>query len=364
MALWPLATVPNCLPYTEYTGWAPGFPGSFYQSQLITPPRHYAESIDRFTHFFYEPSNDALVAFAWLDVIWWPGWAVSWFKWSASDGSYLGRGSANFWNMTYASGVGMGSYNKFFGFWVADSHIYEFDWQGLYPNGGWGINPTTWRPPSTFGQVVVNLQDNLIAGVKDWSLDVWSINGAPYLRGSLRLPNTLGALTYESRENCWIITHDGLIAKANYRVNPPRWEMLSAVQNPSPDATNYFCAFDTRRNRLAVLRVRPDAVDGACQCQLEFYRPLYRVAGLTDPVPVSPLRAGQVTRFVAHLYGDAGEGVASHLVNAALAAPALGEVVIPVAGSELNGAVTLGYQGGAVGSDTLQLSATITDGEG
>jgi hypothetical protein len=80
-------------------------------------------------------------------------------------------------------------------------------------------------------------------------------------------------------------------------------------------------------------------------------------------VPVSPLRSGQVTRFVAHLYGDAGEGVASHLVNAALAAPARGEVVIPVAGAELNGAVTLGYQGGPAGADTLQLSATVTDGE-
>ena len=159
----------------------------------------------------------------------------------------------------------------------------------------------------------------------------------------------------------WLVTQDGLIAKANYRLG--RWEMLSTVQDPAPDALNYLCAFDAKRNRLAIFRQRPDAADGACQCQIEFYRPLCRVGRLTDPVPVSPLRAGTKVHLVAHLVGDSGEGIGGYLVNGELLDPAQGTLLTPVAGTELCGAVTFKYQAPAAVEDTLKISATIVDGD-
>jgi hypothetical protein len=97
---------------------------------------------------------------------------------------------------------------------------------------------------------------------------------------------------------------------------------------------------------------------------LEFYRPLYKVAGLTDPVPVSRVRAEEKVLFVAHLYGDNGEGVSPYTVNAALEEPVEGRLRTPFAGTELNGAASFRYQAPEVGcTEKLKLSATITDGE-
>jgi hypothetical protein len=97
---------------------------------------------------------------------------------------------------------------------------------------------------------------------------------------------------------------------------------------------------------------------------LEFYRPLYQVAGLTDPVPVTRLRAGEKVLFVAHLYGDNGEGVSPYTVNAAMEEPVEGRLLTPFSGTELNGAATFRYQAPAAGcTEKLKLSTTVTDGE-
>lgn len=358
MALYPVAAVSPCLSYNLWNGVQPQY---LYNPYLIAPPRIYAEEISGIAQFFYEPGNDLLVAYIMMNIIDWPGWAVYRYTWQAETGAFKEKVKKSVW-LAWINHAGNGSLNKIFTTRRDGSLIQEVTWDSLAYQGGWQADPSAWNPSTLFNYAVVNLQDGLLAGVSSWSLDIWNISGTPSLKGSLRLPNTLGYLAYEDRRHCWITTKDGMVAKANYRI--PRWEMLSAVQDPSPDAINYLCAFDTRRKRLAVFRQRPNAADGACRCQLEFYRPIYRVAGLTDPVPVSALRAGERVRFVSHLYGDAGEGVAGYMVNAALEAPALGEVLTPRGAAELNGAITFRYQAPAPGQDTLQLSAMITDGEG
>ena len=225
--------------------------------------------------------------------------------------------------------------------------------------GGWSIDPSTWSPNVSLSNSIVNREDSLLVGVNTVSgidLLVYSFAGTPALRGQLRLPDYLGALTFEDRNNCWIITQQGLIAKARYNCPVPRWEMLSAVQDPTSDATSYLCAFDTKRHRLVVLRCRPDAADGSCQSQLEFYWPVYQAATITDPVPLTPLRAGQDISFLAHLIGGAGEGVASRLLSASLVAPAIGQIKTPTVAVNQNGVATVRYAAAQAGDDTLALS--------
>jgi len=363
MSLWPLKTVSPCLEYHQWDG-VPHYPIR-YNEWLITPPRIYDEAINSVGHFFYEPGGDLLVAYMIFDTYHWPSWACWRYEFSAETGAFIKRSQAGIISMAWACHAGMGSYNKTYTTMNSTTRIYEVPWDSLSPGAGmWSVDPYTWNPKTIFRYAVVNREDNLIAGVGSWTLEVWDISGIPVRRAQMRLPNVLGYLAYESRDNLWLITQDGLVAKANYRVNPPRWEMLSSVQNPSPDAKNYLVAFDTKRRRLAVFRQRPDAEDGSCQCQLEFYRPLYKVAGLTDPVPVSRLRAEEKVLFVAHLYGDNGEGVSPYTVNATLEEPVGGRLLTPFAGTELNGAASFRYQAPAAScTEKLKLSSTITDGE-
>ena len=53
---------------------------------------------------------------------------------------------------------------------------------------------------------------------------------------------------------------------------------------------------------------------------LSSIKPLVKIVGMTDPVPVGRHRAGDMMEFVAHLYGSAGEGVTPYRVIGSLQA--------------------------------------------
>jgi hypothetical protein len=360
MSLWPIKTVTGIIEYGLCDGG-----GGAYAPDLCVEPKIYKESIDVIHHFFYEPSNDLLIAYILFRQKAWPGWGVSRFEWSAETGEFINRASVSIWTVSWNLHAGIGSYNKTFCVRPYDWKITEVPWNTIsWTSPMWSMDMATWNPNPQLRYVVVNLQDNLIAGIKDWNLEVWDISGTPTRRGSMRLPNVLGYLAMESREICWVITKDGIILKANYKDNPPRWEMITSIQNPSPDAINYFITWDQKRGRVAVMRQRPDAADGACQCQFEFYRPLIKVVDITEPVPVGRHRAGDLTEFVAHLYGAAGEGITPYRVLGSLQTPALGSLLRAEGVSAVNGSISLLYRApDEPGEDTLIVEATITDGE-
>ena len=303
MSLWQAQPpVPNCIPYTPYT---PGM-GTTYNPQLLIPPRHFVETINYFNSFFYLPGSDYLVAWASTIITAWPSWAYVCFYWDANTGNYLGRspiidfayisrrGDRELWpHLRPASGL------------AHPLRALESTGGGRQLSDG---HKAPGAPNPELNNILVNQDDKAIIGVQDWFLEVWGYGGTPQKLGALRLPDSLGYLAFQDRQYCWIITHGGLVLKCNYA--KLRYEMISSVQNPSADAINYLVAYDTLRSRVVVLRQRPDAADGSCQCQLEFYRPISVVTGLTDPVPVSPLRAGSTVHFDAALIGDAGEGFA------------------------------------------------------
>ena len=361
MSLYPIKTVAPAFQFTAYAGELPA--PSRYNNDLVTPPRLYQEEVAQVWHYFYEPGNDQLVAYIQFSSYYWPGWEVFRYEWAADTGEFVKRTAAG--GTSYQKNAGVGSYGKIYTAWNNKYTVSEVSWDDLAePTNGWTINPWTWNPERLFNFTVVNREDNLLVGVQSLDMEVWDISGTPALQASLRCPETPSYLCYEDRQRLWIITPRGLIAKANYQ--KARWEMLSSVQDPSSDAQAYLCAFDTLRNRLAVFRQRPAAADGACQCQLEFYRPLIKVEsdGLTEPVPTASLRCGKKITFVAHLHGECGEGLPSYVVNADLPSPAVGSLLNSFASTEINGALGIRYQApDAAGEATLQLSATITDGE-
>ena len=311
------------------------------------------------------PGSDRLIFHTWLDKTAWPSWDVKRYEFDAATGALVGDAFGTWtgiWGPINSNHPTMGSFGKVYTCRNSETKIREVTYEGLDPvSGGWWVDPYTWSPKSIYTYAIVNQIDNLLVAGANWTLDCWrNISTTPERFATLRLPNVISSICYESRKYCWVITVDGVILKANYLI--PRWEMISTVQNPSGDTLKYLIAFDTKRNRVVVLRIRPDATDGACQIQLEFYYPMVKPAYLTQPVPVSSLRSGGRVLMAANLIGDAGEGLTPYTVTGAMVDPVEGYLVTPFSGTEMNGRVCFQYQArDQACTETLQLSVTVEE---
>ena len=373
MSLWLLKTVAPCMSYADNGAcyqhtpplWGPD--GLIYNGSLVTCPRHYKQTTQSVSHFFFAPGagpkgEDYLRAIVSFKTTYWPGWDVQRIDFDAESGQQVGQDWVGIWGQAWTGKATLGSYNAIYACMNSSTVINQVSSATVEPiSGGWSVNPYNWNPKSIYFMAVVNRQDNLLAAVISWTLDCWrNIGTTPERFAQMRLPNTLGYMAYESRNYCWIITKDGVILKADYQV--PRWEMISRVNKPEVTATDFLITFDTRRKRVVVFRVRPDAEDGACRHQLEFYYPMVSPAQLTKPVPVTSLRANQRIILVAHLIGEAGEGVTPYTVNGKMALPVEGRLITPFSGTELNGRVCFQYQApDQACEETLQLDVTVEE---
>jgi hypothetical protein len=373
MGLWHVQTVAPCMEYKDnktcYPPPGPPQQNWAYNRHLITCPRHYRQTTSDVANFFYEPGNDLLVAHIILDTTYWPGWDARRYEFSPDDGSWLNRDAVlsreadtfiGIWGAAWTAKATMGSFNKIYACRKSETKIREVFWKTAEPpENGWWVDPYTWNPKSTYFYAVVNRVDELLAAISSWTLDCWcNIGTTPRRYAQLRLPNVPGYLAYESRNYCWVITKDGIILKADYQI--PRWEMMSSVQNPTSDAKGYYITFDTKRKRVVVFRWRQDAADGACQNQIEFYYPMVSPAVLTDPVPVTSLRAGRRIELVSHLIGSAGEGLTPYTVEGEMVPPVEGRLLTPFTNTERNGRISLHYQAPDYGcTETLALKVNV-----
>lgn len=224
--------------------------------------------------------------------------------------------------------------------------------------------------PSTMGFMapahsLVNREDGIVMLSMPGSAEMhfWDINSTPHVYiGKMTAPGVLADVCYEDRQRMWIVTRDGYLQKINYHLM--RTELLTEVQERSPEDIHYLIAWDSKRFRLAIFRQRPDAADGSCASFIEFYRPLPKIDLLTDPVPIRPLRYGKHIPFSFHLVGTAGEGISPYMVEAALAAPADGHLERASMGTGQYGIGGVEYVApDKTCVETLQLKATYTDGD-
>lgn len=368
MALKTVNIVRPCLSYQDCgtcfpTGppwWIDGI-GPVYGGNLITCPRHYYNSISSIAGFVYDPGADLLRLMVWFNQVRWPGWGVARFDFSAETGALVaGPTGTTFWGVAYTSGASCGSYNKIYSCFTMYYTVQEIDPLSYNPVvGGWSVKPWDWNG-SVYGLAVVNRQDQYLAAVSSWFIDCWkNIGTTPNLFAQVRVPRQISSMTYENRNYLWVVCTDGTIGKLDYTI--PRWEMISSVQDPTSDALGYSIAFDTKRKRVVVFRWLPDAVDGSATSQLEFYYPTVEAVTLTQPVPVSSLRAGNKVNFVSHLIGSTGEGVTPFMANSSLVPMASGTLLTPYAGTELNGRVALRYAA-PVDACTDTLEVTVDTG--
>lgn len=384
MALWEVLLKAPCFDYIDFGMCYDSPPSGFgwWWTDLIKCPKHYAESLTiggyrNTLQFFYNPSTDTLVGFAIIPHVS-AGYRIMRMQWNCDTGELVeevqGAGSlAVMMTMMTTLSTTMGSYNKIYSVRGTTAAISEVDWWSLYPGavffeGGyvdhWTIYPKTWTPANTYYYAVANPQDGYLAACPAGGnrIDCWrNINTTPQLIGSLYAPNDIAYMCWESRTIGWAICSNGTILKFNYTI--PRIEMISTVQNPTDDTVVYRITFDTIRHRVVVLRVRTDAEDGACRAQLEFYYPMVKPFALTQPVPVSSLRTKNRVVLVAHLIGDAGEGLTPYIAYGTMVPPVEGLLVTPFTNVELNGRMSFQYQAPSTPcTETLQINVTVIEG--
>lgn len=363
MALELLRSVAPCLTYEPYTGGSSTlFPAYLYNPWLITPPRQYQESLQPAKHFFYEPNGDHLVLLGMEYYIFWPGWRVVRYVWNSEDGSLAGDQSgpqtgAPYW-ISWTASTETGGFGKIYACGNSYTYVQEVDWRTLAPVSG-GFRTCDWPDHPVFRHAVVNRTHRLLAGATSWELEVWDYQ-TPTKLGTLRLPYLLSDLAYENDDLLWAVHQNGLLSKIDYRQR--RFETLTRIKAPDPEDLNYLAAFDSKRKRLVIFRHKPDAADGACRCQLEFYRPHPRPVLLTDPVPIAPLRVGKESQFISQVTGDGGEAVTSQLITASLIDPVQGRMLSTSTSTGQDGAAGLRYQASnEPATDTLQVSVTVPD---
>jgi hypothetical protein len=225
--------------------------------------------------------------------------------------------------------------------------------------GGW-YSPlfNTWNPAPTDLYVLTYCAErNLVIGINDQDVQVWDMNGTPTLTSQLRLPGSASSIGYENKTYVWFVTEDGIIIKMNYGLDPPRFEMMSSVQENEPDVVAYRTCYDSKRKRVVILKCKED-IGNQNPSVIEFYRPYYVASQITDPVPINRIAGNEVTNFIGHLIGSAGEGVASKLVTASLAEPVEGSLLTNIAPTTQNGSFIVKYQcPNNAYTGTLQLSA-------
>lgn len=372
MALKTVSIVSPCLSYQDFGScfpapagppwWVDGY-GPVYNGYLVTCPRHYLHSMSSIAGFIYDPGADLLRLIVWVNQFRWPGWGVVRYDFDPATGAMVaGTVGESFWAVAYSSGGSCGSYGKIYSTFVNAYDIAEIDPLSFARvAGGWSINPMTFTPQSLYNHAIVNRIDQYLAGSALWTIDCWkNIGSTPQLFQTVRIPGPIAYMTYENRNYLWVVCSDGTIAKLDYTV--PRWEMISSVQNPTPNSLGYALAFDTKRKQVVVFRWLPDAADGTATSQLEFYYPTVEATLLTQPVPVSSLRAGNKVNFVSHLIGTAGEGVTPYMANSNLVPPASGTLLTPYAGTELSGRVSLRYAApDAACTDTLEVEVDTSN---
>lgn len=155
------------------------------------------------------------------------------------------------------------------------------------------------------GVVTYDYSNHPAVAVKKWT--------QPFHEGN---PWSLG---YENDEIAWILysdvffgssagSHQSLV-KYNYFRN--QFELVSEIQQGVGTDLMARIAFDTKRKKLAVFRVKADAANGAAVNAFELYSPHPAMSRVTVPVNITRLAPDTRTQFRTHLLGTKAEGGAN-----------------------------------------------------
>jgi hypothetical protein len=176
---------------------------------------------------------------------------------------------------------------------------------------------------------------------------------------------------YENDQNVWMLcsgsannsstpqgANDGRQSLMKYNFNTNRIELISELQTAGGVDRMAAIAWDTKRKKLAAIRVKNDDADGKHNNAFEIYAPRIAATRVTVPVNLSAISDEAVVPFVSHVLGSKGEAGASREVTISCS-PTAALVTTPRMVTEANGRVRFVLEPHTAGaSETLTVSHT------
>jgi hypothetical protein len=310
----------DVLPYRTPDEWA-GIPsgiglGSLYNPYLVTPPRIYAEDIDRTDGMFSTTENGepVIVVVGWTHMIYWPGWNRHYWKFHGTTGAFISRGD------------NPASYFDYACYQSTDGSVWRVRITGTFVQ----IDPHTLeamagteRSASEFGAVEVNIPivdrtNNLMVSHSNLNTSARSICVHNWTTGELIRTisvsgNAINILP-EDDHRCYVIHDSGIMNLVDYVSG----DVLSTLKTPIALTGDVQYSYELSTRRLLAFEKVADAEDGAGLSVIKGYYPIAIPVALTKPIPLSAIRSGRKTKFICRAIGDVGEPLSGGKITATL----------------------------------------------
>lgn len=170
---------------------------------------------------------------------------------------------------------------------------------------------------------------------------------AAVFKWSQPLPETFTwGVGYEDEQYMWILSSgsnwntatDGRQSLLKYNYLRNRIELLTELQTAGSSDRMTGIAFDTKRKKLGVVRIRPDLTNGQHDNAFEIYAPQIAATKVTVPVNIVPISDESRVTFVSHVLGSKGEAGGSREVTISCS-PTAALITTPKLITEANGRV-------------------------
>ncbi len=321
-------TYRSCTTLADMDQYRTLFPGVNYGT-FCQPGHPYVESIYLPDSFVYDASTDRYRFITANNIGYFPSWEYTLSVIHPETGveerrtALTGYGVAHAWT----EGLYNGGLNKTYAGYVASYRVVEITRDDGIPNINQVNNPvvTATQIPilssSNFGLIVC--PERKLITILNMSQGISVYDYSPYPSAGIfkwrqPFPEAFGwSVGYEDDQRMWGLFSGSIgastsndvrqtLVKYNYLYN--RYELLTELQPDVLPDRMATIAFDTKRKKLAAVRIKADDADGKYNNAFEIYSPRPAMVQVSVPVNIKALTPGTRIPMRLHLLGTKGEG--------------------------------------------------------
>lgn len=354
------STIP--IPYEPWDGTLPSF---VYYDELITPPKHYIETlyfpfsiINKKEATRNGPSTITLLAAT--NIIQWPSYSYESWTFDGVTGDLVTRNEISgtvYTGILHLESLTEGFDGSIWGAYVTGA-IKEFSSVG---NGidsvGDSILLSHFEGASdTKIPLVDKVADIVIMPGSLSKLRVYALSSGT-LQKIINVGGSPIAICAEDGKRLYVLGSNFILNLVDYSTG----EVINSYKCPSsPLGTSLRLAWDRVFRRLLIYDQVPDAVDGSSLTRIVGYYPIPLATHITAPIPLKVSRKGRTVPVLIRVVGDVGEPITGAQCNVTVSGDGIIERA-PI-GSDNNGDLFLSLLCVNPGTVTVTVSTTVDDG--
>jgi hypothetical protein len=362
--------------------WVPFPPGatSGYHGWCGIGTRQYLEKALILDSFVYDHANDVYRFIVWMNQANYPSWKIKAYTFDPETAEMIdstelvGFAVAHAWTDPMYNGGLNGLYA---GYIVSPYKIVNVSLPDGFPSAAQIANPhvTATQIPnlaaSNMGFAIcperkLFCMAQITNGIQTYDYSAYP--SAATLLYYRPLPESfVWGMGYENEETCWLLCSDtitGAIATRQtllkYNYGRDKIELVSELQQTGAPDEFAQVAFDTKRKKIAAIRLKADDADGRANNTFQIYSPRPVMAHITVPVNISKLSEDEEATLVTHLMGTKAEAGGNKEITVSCA-PTAGLITQPKLLTESSGRAAIKITpstSGATETITVQYNET------